>query len=158
MKNAVVIEQAHVLVPNKEHQNFTRTRETLPVGEKIVGTFKSIKGKRRGEDFSYRVFITNNGEIIYSNKIKEEMKPTEVYLGADSAKTPTTVDLVPAETFKATRLIGALAGGVGAYIYCKNRKMDKARCKTLAALGAALGYAAVYCFDKTKSVTVTQSR
>ena len=111
MINAVVIEEAHVLVPNKEHQNFTRTREILPVGEKIVGSFKSIKGKRRGEDFSYRVFITNNGEIIYSNKIKEEMKPTA-----------------------------------------------KGRCNTIAAVGAGLGYLAVYCFDKTKSVTVTQSR
>jgi len=158
MKKAVVIEEAHVLVPNKEHNNFTRTRETIPVGTNLVGSFKSIQGKRRGEDFSYRVFITDNGEIIYSNKIKENMGPTEVFLGADSNKTATKVDLVPAESFKASRLIGLFAGGIGAYMYCKNRKLDKGKCMKTAALGAVLGYAAVYCFDKTRAVTVTTSK
>ena len=158
MINAVIIEDAQVLVPNKEHKNFTQTRETLPKGREIVGTFKSIKGKRRGEDFTYRVFITDNGEIIYSNKIKEQMKPTEVYLGADSAQTPTTVDLVPAETFKTSRLLGLAAGGVGSYLYSKKKNYDKRKCTKIALLGAALGYGAVYMFDKTKSVTITQSR
>ena len=158
MVNALLKEDAFVLVPNKEHKNFTQTRQVVPKGTEIVGSFKSIKGKRRGEDFSYRVFITDKGEVIYSNKIEEQMKPTEVFLGADSKKSATTVDLVPAETFKASRLIGLVAGGVGAYLYCKNRKLDKGKCKKLAMVGAVLGYAAVYAFDKTNSVTVTQNR
>ena len=158
MTNAVVIEEAHVLVPNKEHKNFTQTREKFPKGTEMIGTYKSIKGKRRGEDFTYRVFITDNGEIIYSNKITEHMKPTEVYLGADASKTPTTVDLVPAETFKASRILGLVAGGLGAYLYCKKKKIDRSKRTKIALLGAAIGYSAVYLFDKTKNVTITQSK
>ena len=158
MVDAVVIESAKVLVPNKEHENFTETKETIPEGTSLKGTYKSIKGKRRGKPFSYRVFIDTNGNIIYSNKIKSDMKATDVYLGADSSQTPTKVDLIPAETFKTSRIVGLVAGGVGAYMYSKKKGYDKSKTMKFAVIGGLLGYGAMYCFDKTRSVTVQTSK
>ncbi len=151
---AIVKENAKVLVPNKEHKNFTETNEEIPKGTIVKGEFKSIKGLRRGEPFSFRVFVTDKGQIIYSNKAKE-MKATEVMLGADSAQTPTRVDLLPAETFKTSRIVVALAGAVGGYMYAKKKGQKPMK---LALIGGLVGYAAVWAFDKTKSVTVTPSR
>ena len=151
---AVLKEDAKVLVPNKEHKNFTETSEDIPKGTIVNGEFKSIKGLRRGKPFSYRVFITDKGQIIYSNKVNQ-MEATEVMLGADSAQTPTRVNLLPAETFKRSRIVVALAGAVGGYMYAK-RKGGKPM--KYALMGGLAGYAAVWAFDKTKSVTVTPSK
>ena len=157
MEEVIVLEDTKVLVPNKEHQNFTETKEIIPEGETLEGSFKSIKGLRRGKPFSYRVFIDSSGNIIYSNKVKS-MKATDVYLGADQSVTPTRVDLIPAETFKTSRLIGAVAGGVGAFMYSKRKGFDKRKAMKYAVVGSLLGYTAMYCYDKTRSVTVTTSK
>jgi hypothetical protein len=153
---AVVKENAKVLVPNKEHKNFTETNEELTKGTIVKGEFKSIKGLRRGEPFSYRVFITDNGEIIYSNKAKE-MKATEVTLGADGAVTPTTVNMIPAETFKTSRIVMTLAGAFGGYYYAKKKGNGKSAMK-YAIVGGLAGYLAIWAFDKSKSVTVSKSK
>ena len=105
---AVLKDNAKVLVPNKEHKNFTETSEELPIGTILNGEFKSIKGLRRGKPFSYRVFITEKGQIVYSNNLKE-MEVTEVTLGADSSQSETRVDLLPAETYKPCRILFAAA-------------------------------------------------
>jgi hypothetical protein len=157
MEDVIVKETAKVLVPNSEHQNFTETKDTIPEGTTLSGSFKSIQGLRRGKPFSYRVFIDKNGQIIYSNKIKT-MKATDVYLGADSSATPTMIDMVPAETFKTSRLVGALAGGVGAFMYSKKKGYDKKKTMKYAVVGGLLGYTAMYIFDKTRSVTIATSK
>ena len=36
------IETAIVLVPNKEHKNFTESKETIPAATTLVGTFKKL--------------------------------------------------------------------------------------------------------------------
>jgi hypothetical protein len=150
---AIVLENAKVLVPNKEHKNFTETNEEVPKGTVVNGEFKSIKGLRRGEPFSFRVFVTDKGQIIYSNKLKE-MKNTEVILGADASQTPTVVNMLPAETFKTSRILFALAGALGGFYYAKKKGASKIK---YSIVGAAAGYAAVWAFDKSKSVTVTRS-
>ena len=68
---AEVIEDAPVLVPNKEHANFTRTEIVIPAGTKIEGEVKIIKGKRRGEPFTYRLFCTNDNQYIYLKKTNQ---------------------------------------------------------------------------------------
>ena len=42
-----IIEDANVLIPNKEHENFTEGKEVLKRGTIINGEAKLIKGKRR---------------------------------------------------------------------------------------------------------------
>jgi hypothetical protein len=151
---AVVLENAKVLVPNKEHKNFTETNEIVPQGTTVKGEFKSIGGLRRGQPFSFRVFITDNGQIIYSNKIKQ-MKATEVTLGADSSQSATVVNMLPAETFKTSRIVFALAGAIGGVYYARKKGGNTLK---FGLIGGLAGYAAVWAFDKTKSVTVTPSR
>ena len=154
---AIVTNNAKVLVPNKEHKNFTETSQVIPKGTTVKGEYKSIAGLRRGKPFSYRVFVTENGEIIYSNNITE-MRSTEVTLGADSSQTPTRIDMLPAETFKATRILVALAGAVGGYYYAKKKGKSSGAAIKYSVVGAIAGYAAVWAFDRTKSVTVKSSK
>ena len=65
----VITEDTKTLIPNKEHKNFTETNTIIPKGTIVEGEMKSIQGKRKGEDFLYRVFFTNDGHIIFQNKI-----------------------------------------------------------------------------------------
>lgn len=156
---ATVKEEATVLVPNKEHKNFTETSETIPQGTSVEGEFKSISGLRRGEPFSYRVFITNDGQIIYSNKL-EQMKSTEVMLGlgGDSTLSSTTVNMTSAETFKTSRVVVALTAGVGAFMYAKKKGKSAKTSIKWAVIAGAVGYLAVWAFDKSKSVTISQKK
>ena len=102
---AVVKEDAKVLTPNKEHKNFTETDELIPEGTQIEGEQKLIEGLRRGEPFTYRVFVTTDNKVLYLNKIEPNMA-TEVTLGADSSRTATTINLRPAETFSKLKMFG----------------------------------------------------
>ena len=86
------------------------------------------------------------------------MKATDVYLGADNSVSPTKVDLIPAETFKTSRLVGAVAGGVGAVIYSKRKGFERKKTIKYAVIGGLLGYLTMYCYDKTRSVTITPSK
>ena len=68
MKQVEVIKDADILIPNKTHENFTATDEIIPRGEKLKGIEKLIEGKRRGKPYTYKLFITDNDEIIYNNQ------------------------------------------------------------------------------------------
>ena len=61
-------EDAKVLVPNKEHQNFTATDLVIPSGTTLKGEVKYVDGMRRGEPFKYKLFKTENSQFIYLNK------------------------------------------------------------------------------------------
>ena len=84
------IDNAVVLVPNKEHKNFTESKEVIPASTSLVGTFKVINGLRRGKAFDYRIFITDDGRIIYADKVSpqpKEIKPTTEN-GSNTSKMP----------------------------------------------------------------------
>ena len=57
-----IIEDAPILLPNKEHKNFTKSESILPKGTLVEGDFKNVSGLRRGNPFNYRVFTTKEGE------------------------------------------------------------------------------------------------
>ena len=59
-----ITENTMTLIPNLEHKNFTETDTIIPKGTTVEGELKEIKGKRRGDDFVYRVFVTKEGHII----------------------------------------------------------------------------------------------
>ena len=147
---ATLSTDAKVLVPNKEHKNFTETNEIIPKGTEITGDYKSIKGLRRGKPFSFRVFITQNGQIIYSNNI-ENMKSTEVLLGADSSVTETNIKLSPSIK-RAT--MGAFVGLAGGYIYANKKGLKGKSLYKYALIGGVLGYTSIYAFDKFKTSNV----
>lgn len=154
---ATVIEDAKVLTPNKEHKNFTETDELIPTGTEIEGEQKLIEGLRRGEPFTYRVFVTNDNKVLYLNKI-EPVMATEVTLGADSSRTPTTVNLRPAQAFTKLKTFGLVAGGVIGFAYAKKKSMDKRKLIITTGLGAVLGYVTAYIVDNNRAITVKPSK
>ena len=151
-----VISECKILMPNKEHKNFTETKEGFKTGDVLTGRFVNIEGNRRGEPFTYRLFITNDEKIIYKNCVKP-MKTTEVMLGADSAQTPTVINLTKAETFSKNKTRGLLIGGAAGLIFSKYYKKHNLKKVVMFTLvGAGLGYASAYLMDR--KVTVTESK
>lgn len=80
---ANVIEDAKVLIPNKDHKNFTETEEVIEKGTVLEGKETFINGLRRGQPFTYKLFVTKNGKFIYLNKVECMKNTVEVLMNAD---------------------------------------------------------------------------
>jgi hypothetical protein len=156
--SGIVIEETKTLVPNKEHKNFTESDTIVPKGTKVDGELKSIEGLRKGEKFIYRVFVTNDGQIIFQNKINNLMPVTEVKLGADASTTPTMVNLKPAEIFNKMRFAGVVVGGLSGFAYAKYRKHDLRKSAMYIGIGALVGFGVAYVIDTRKKAVVTPSK
>ncbi|HRH53153.1 MAG TPA: glycine zipper 2TM domain-containing protein [Chitinophagales bacterium] len=115
-----LIDDTPVLVPNKEHQNFTRTATILPKGLLLEGEPITVSGKRRGEPFDYKLFYTKDYKFIHikkTNPVKNISNTREVYLGADNKQSATVVDLPSRNLFTTYTVVGAVAGAaIGNYI------------------------------------------
>jgi hypothetical protein len=154
---ATTTDNVAVLMPNVEHKNFTETTDVIEKGTILNGEFKNIEGLRRGQNFTYRMFVTDDNKILYSKSI-QPMETTEVYLGADQSVTATKVDLKPAETFSKVKMIALISGGAAGYAYAKYQKQDNKKVAMYIAIGALLGYATGYYIDTNKSITVQKSK
>ena len=154
----VITEDTKTLIPNKEHKNFTETTTIIPKGTTVEGEMKSIQGKRKGEDFLYRVFFTNDGHIIFQNKITNLMPTTEVTLGADASRSPTLINLKPAEIFNKLKFTGAVVGAISGFAYAKYQKHDMRKSAMYIGAGAVIGYAVAYVIDTRKKATVEPSK
>lgn len=153
----VVNKDSKFLVANSEHKNFTESNESVEQGTILNGEEKNVLGKRRGEPFSYRLFITKEGKIIYLKNVTP-METTEVTLGADSSVTPTKVNLLPAETFNKVKTTGIVLGGIAGFAYSKYKKHDMKKVAMFIGLGAVVGYFAGYVVDRKRKATVTPSK
>ena len=127
------IDNAPVLVPNKEHKNFTESSETIPASTTLVGTFKLINGLRRGKPFDYRIFVTDEGKIIYANTVSPQPKEIESPAKSDSATAGIKADTLPL-------LIAGIGAGVG-YMLSK-RKSKEITSETIIyiVIGGLVGY------------------
>lgn len=153
----IVNKDSKVLIANNEHKNFTETDEIIEEGTVLNGNAINVKGLRRGEDFTYRLFVTPKNEILYLNNITP-METTEVMLGADDSVSSTRVNLVPAETFSKVKTIGLIAGGLAGFAYAKYKKHDMKRVAMWIGVGALVGYATAYVVDRNKAINVTPSK
>ena len=52
-----VIRDSKYLIPNAQHQNFTESNDVVGEGVLLKGNFANIEGLRRGEPFTYKLFI-----------------------------------------------------------------------------------------------------
>lgn len=148
-------EDARVLVPNKEHQNFTSTDVVIPSGTTLEGEIKIIDGKRRGEPFKYKVFQTKDNQIIYLNKTKP-MATTQVYLGADAQQTPTIVDVPQPKLLSTTNIVGAIAGYVVGNWYSK--KYGKGNPRYYGLAGAVAGVIVARYIAKKGTIKFVKSK
>lgn len=145
------------LVANNDHKNFTETDEAVEEGTILNGNAINVQGLRRGEPFTYRLFITPDKKILYLNNITP-METTEVMLGADDSVSSTKVNLIPAETFNRVKTIGLVAGGLAGFAYAKYKKHDMKKVAMWIGVGALVGYATAYVIDKNKAIKVTPSK
>lgn len=152
-----VIKDTKYLVANKDHKNFTEGSEVVEQDTILNGEARSIEGLRRGEPFTYRLFITEDGKILYLNNI-ESMKTVEVTLGADDQRSATVVDFLPADKFSKMKVAGIVLGGLAGFAYAKYKKQDMKKMAMFIAVGAALGYGAGYVLDRDRKVTITESK
>jgi hypothetical protein len=74
---ATVNKDSKCLIANSDHKNFTETNEVIEEGSILNGDIKNVEGLRRGEPFTYRLFITKEGKILYLNNVTP-MKTVEV--------------------------------------------------------------------------------
>lgn len=127
------ITDADILVPNKEHKNFTNSGKKIPKETTLTGNPIVINGLRRGQPFSYKLFVTDKQEYIYLKNIKN-MDTTNVYLGADA----TVVKMPSDNNFGTVPLISMLVGGAAAYYYAKKR--DQSRIYLYTLIGGVAGF------------------
>ena len=158
MVKTTIAEDAPVLIQNPEHKNFTETNQIIPKGTEIEGEVMLIKGKRRGEDFTYRIFKTNQNQIIYLNKTT--MK-TEVTLGATDAKsTAPEVDVKVSQTpfYLKKPVIFGVAGLASGMAFAKYKKYDTKKTAIVSAVLALAGYAVGKYIDKKNGIVVAQKK
>ncbi len=153
------IEDTVILIPNKDHFNFTEGSNFIPKETELEGEFKKIKGKRRGDEFIYRMFITNDNKIIYSNKVKpiENMQSTEVKLGADAQSATVIKPDGNKKKLSVYTGIGTVIGAGIGYVIAKKRSENK----YIHLLGAALGGTILYIVSKKmeqKEIFVKKSK
>ena len=87
------------------------------------------------------------------------MGTTEVTLGADSAQTPTQVNLRPAERADRNKFIGVVVGGLAGFAWAKYKKHDMKKSAMYIGAGAVLGFAVGYMLDSRRDkVTIKPSK
>jgi len=148
---AFVKEDTPVLIPNNDHKNFTETDLIIPSGTEVEGDYKNVNGLRRGQPFTYKLFVTKENHILYKNKI--EPMATQVYLGADAQVTPTVVK-VEKKLITTSTVVGALIGGMVGNYYAKTQGGNR---NIYMGGGAVIGFFIARFFEN-RSVAVKPSK
>ena len=157
MQTTTILQDAPILKPNLEHKNFTETADLYEAGSKVEGDWKEINGLRRGKPFTYKVFITNEDDIIYSKYV--EPMATEVTLGADSQVSATKIEMIPSERKTTTiRVVSSVAGGLVGYIYARKNKYDRNKSIMFAGVGALAGFLISKQFTKNTGIVVQKAK
>lgn len=144
-----------VLIPNNEHKNFTETDVIIPKGTTVSGEFKTIKGLRKGEPFTYRLFYTNKNQIIYTKNIKPvTMEKTEVTLSAEGQEKPSAIISIPKNYFDKNAMYGALLGAAAGFGFAHYKQKSVKQKLLFTCLGAVAGVVAAKVVIKAKSITV----
>jgi hypothetical protein len=151
-----VTNDAKVLVPNKEHKNFTATDIIIPQGNVLEGEEVIVNGLRRGQPFQYKLFKTKENQYIYLNKTKPNMANTQVFLGADAQQTPTIVDVPQTKLLSTTNIVGAIAGYFVGNYYSKKYQKGNARYYGLA--GAVAGVLVARYIAKKGTIKFVKSK
>lgn len=152
----IVTENAKILIPNKEHKNFTESKTIIPMGSTINGELVEVKGMRKGEPFIYKLFkIKDLNSYLYQNQIKPNtMEKTEVTLGADAQVTPTKVSVPSNKDSNMAQVIGAVLGTGAGFAFAKYRKVEGNAKYVYMGIGALAGFFVARMVFKRKSLVV----
>lgn len=144
------------LIPNEQHKNFTDSDVIIPKGTTLTGQFREIKGLRKGEPFTYRLFYTNKDQIIYTKNIKPvTMEKTEVTLSAEGPEQPTgAIISIPKNYFDKNAMYGAILGAAAGFGFAHYKKKSAKQKILFTCLGAVAGVVAAKVIIKAKAITV----
>ncbi len=144
-----------VLIPNEQHKNFTESDVIIPKGTTLTGEFKAIKGLRKSEPFTYRLFYTNKDQIIYTKNIKPvTMERTEVTLSAEGQEKPSAIINIPKNYFDKNAMYGAILGAAAGFGFAHYKQKSVKQKLLFTCLGAVAGIVAVKVVVKAKAITV----
>lgn len=141
------------LIPNEQHKNFTESDIVIPRGTTLTGEFRAIKGLRKGEPFTYRLFYTTKDQIIYTKNIKP-MERTEVTLSAEGQEKPSAIINIPKNYFDKNAMYGAFLGAAAGFGFAHYKNKSVKQKLLFTCLGAVAGVVAAKVIIKAKSITV----
>ena len=151
MTQAIVIQNTNYLIPNKDHKNFTDSSYEARVGAILMGKFQNINGLRKGKPFEYRLFITNNGRILYANCVKAENVPSEILSNADNIQSTSLSEYNSADSFDYMANVAVFIGGIAGYFYGKKQNETGKNLIKYIAVGAVGAYAIYWLVEKNKT-------
>ena len=140
-------EDLPVLINNDEHRNFVETDKIIPKGTTLDGEFMSIKGLRRGKEFTYRVFKDKDGIIVYEKNLEPMMKFSK-------AEGDTRVIDMPSVKGNArTHAIVSGVSGVIAFAVAKKMGNTNKKAFMIAGVTALIGYGVASMVTSQKKIT-----
>ena len=172
--NTSVTERAEILKPNIEHKSFSGTNTFIEKGKKVTGEPKIIHGLRKGKPFDYRLFELKNDQFIHLNKVNinqnqnEEMKNTEVKLGADASgkvspgelANATKIDTAPKGFSLSShpKLMGAVVGAIVGFAYSHTMKHENKKKAMYAGAAALVGIGIGAYIEHRRAIVITPSK
>jgi hypothetical protein len=150
-----VLENAETLIPNPKHKSFSGSNIVIPKGTKLKGEVLVVDGKRKGQDFKYRLFKTNDNKYLYLDKINiKDMKEVKSNAYGDMGK-PIIVNTSAGKFFGKVPIGVALIGAGVGYGYCKYKKIDSKNTWKYVVGGALIGYITGRVLQDGKIISVT---
>ena len=172
--NTSVTERAEILKPNVEHKSFSGTSTFIEKGKQVTGEPKIIHGLRKGKPFDYRLFELKNDQFIHLNKVKinqnntEEMKNTEIKLGADASgkvsqgelANATKIDTKPSGFSLSShpKVMGAVIGAIVGFAYSHTMKHENKKKAMYAGAMALVGLGIGAYIEHRRAIVITPSK
>lgn len=153
MQEYIVLENTNVYTPNLKHKNFNTTNVILKKGEVVKGKEVAIKGKRKGEDWTYFFVEIEPRKYV---KLKSLNKMKEVKIGADASKEATVVKVPSNTTPLKWHYLLAIGGGILGYTYAKRKGKSQNQALMFGVGGALAGYVAGNAIYRKKMVTISK--
>jgi hypothetical protein len=147
---AKVIADATILINNQEHKNFVETDKQIPKGTILEGERINIIGKRKGKEFTYRLFQDKDGILIYEKNIQ----PMEVNLNANGEADTRVVNFPSVKNDTRTHAIISVASGILAYGIAKKMGKTGKQSLIIGGVSALLGYGIATQITKNQKITI----
>jgi len=146
--DVICLEKTPILIHNTEHKNFVETDKVVPAGTKMSGEFLNVIGKRKGKEFTYRLFKDKDGVIVYQNKVK----PMEVTLNATGDDETRVITFPNVQDNLRTHAIVSAGAAVLAFAVAKRMGKTNKTAFWTAAGSAVVGYVAVSMIAKNQRI------
>lgn len=138
-----------ILTNNNGHQNFVETDKIIPKGTVLQGEFINIIGKRKGKEFTYRLFKDKDGLYIY----EKQVQPMEVNLNANGIADTRIVTLPNAKNDVRTHAIISVVAGIIGYAVAKKMGKSNKYALITGGLVAVAGYGVASYMTKNQVIT-----